>query len=121
MRQPGARLVHQADGELLVRDAYVDVEPENNLCTDGVLLLFHQLKIALALGDLLVQPGGDRMCPGAQQGHALLPGYLCQKGALAIELSAHVGNSWTDRRDQLDRRLNQLGLDALSEQRSSFF
>ena len=111
--QPGAQRVRDRDRLLRGLQPDVHVQPEDQLTLDRPLQRLDELLVALLLRYLLVLVARERMRAGGDHGNAARFRLL----ARATPQLAGLGDRLADRarglRRDLDRRLEQLGLDAL--------
>src|SRR5216683_1078510 len=117
MRKEIARLVHHLDACLTVGDADVDVQAEDEQLADHVLQLVLQDLVALGLGDLLVLPVRERVCPGGGDAQTGGLEQRRERAAQLRDLVVRLADVGADLRARLDDRLHHLGLDLLAESR----
>ena len=116
VRQEIARGVLELDGGLAVGHADVDVQAEDEVGAGDLLEIVQHALVALAGGDLLVNPVGKRVRAGGGDAEA---GLFRQAGQVAAEAgdgAARAGDVVADLGADLDDRLVQLGPDALLEE-----
>src|SRR5687768_6441698 len=117
MRQEVARLVHDLEAPLPVRDPDVDVQAEDEELADDVLQLLLEHLVAVVLGHLLLLPVGERMRARGDEAQSLGTQEGRQRAAQLEDLLARLGDVGADLRADLDDRLHHLALHALAEAR----
>ena len=108
VRQEIADHVHHVDGGLLVRHGHVDVHAENQKRARELLELLHDVFVAFAGRDDLIDPTGKRVRAG---GGDLQSGALCrghQLAARAVHLDAELADVFADACAGLDDGLVHL-------------
>src|SRR5882724_6067772 len=98
VRQEIAHHVHHIDGGLLVGHGHVYVHAENQQGTSKLLELFHDVLIAFAWGDDLIDPTGKRM--GARGSYLQTRAFSCsyQFAACAVHFDAQLADIFADAR-----------------------
>ena len=99
MREEIARLVHDVDGRLAIRNSHVHVQSEDQVRPRDLLHVFHDLLVALAFRDELIAPVRERMRAGGGDLHP----------APAPRARASWVRNSHDMRARIDDRLADLG------------
>ena len=111
MRKIGRQRIEDRDHLLAVLDADVHVEPEDHQPPGRPLAPINEPQIPLLGCHPLLGPAGERVCADTGQLVAEVVAHGQELVESRTELSTHVADVRADVGVELDRRLDQLGLD----------
>ena len=113
MGQDVAGLIHDLDRLFAIRDANVDVQPENEIAARDLLHVVHDRGVAVAGRDQLVHPMRKGMSAGGSNEQAAPGGELGEFAPQLQHLRARTLNVGANFSPELDDRLMHLWLDVL--------